>query len=124
MRMDLMERIAGLPKRPHPAATSGPTEYYLKMIEYREAQLALAREWIDANVDHRDTCPHRWLAGNHKGLTHGCTCGRDALLDAMTEPTPDEECPECFGTGKAVYPDGVYECCTPPHPDALEVPRG
>ena len=89
MSEDLQARIDALPKRPHPAATSGPTDYYLQMLAFREAQLSLLREWV-AEANHHDGCAclyyaassEMWFASDDKP----CTCGRDALLAATKVP--------------------------------------
>lgn len=68
--MTLQQQIDALPDWPPPIR-----EVEQGTIEAALARLALARKWI-AGAPHHYEC---------YGLTT-CTCGRDALLEALQEP--------------------------------------
>ena len=73
--MSLQAKIAALPR------------WRSRSDEYAEAalaRLALAREWI-ASQPHAMECPYRpvFVGGNRVQWVETCTCGRDALLEAL-----------------------------------------
>ena len=72
---DLQAKIAALP------------EWGSRSDEYAEAvlaRLALAREWMD-DASHHDGCELFRCSdeGTYVGAIGRCTCGRDALLEAL-----------------------------------------
>ena len=73
--MSLHDKIAALP------------EWGSRSDEYAEAvlaRLALAREWMD-DASHHDGCELFRCSdeGTYVGAIGRCTCGRDALLEAL-----------------------------------------
>jgi hypothetical protein len=99
--MDVMERIAGMPRWSKEVEANPYSSNLLGAIAMRGAsrkerdliaalaRLALAREWI-AEANHHDGCEclyyvassEMWFASDSKP----CNCGRDALLAALEVP--------------------------------------
>jgi hypothetical protein len=51
-----------------------------------EAKLAQAVAWV-SRAPHRANCPLAWLAENHSGFLHKCTCGKAEIVAMVERPT-------------------------------------
>ena len=78
-------------------AVSAPDTFVLK------AMLAQAVAWVKRS-SHRAGCPLAWLAANHSGYLHKCTCGKaeiELMLDSITdEATVTPESADAAREGK------------------------